>query len=100
MFFADQGLGRKAWDEFTPSPKPRPIVSRGRASGVKDQRAGGWWREGRLTTFLAQGSYLNKVENASEAVGDLGFVGVGCVGGGGVCYNVLEFRATNAEVIQ
>ena len=42
---------------------------------------------------------MNKVERAQVGVGDLGIVGVGCVGGGGVCYNALESRAANANVI-
>ena len=40
---------------------------------------------------------MNKVEHAQVGVGDLGIVGVGCVGGGGVCYNALESRAANAK---
>lgn len=64
---------------------------------MKDQREGGLVARGRLTTFFAQESNLNKIENASEAVGDLGFVWVGCLVGGGVCYKVLESRATNGS---
>lgn len=40
---------------------------------------------------------MNKFKNALEAVGDLGFVWVGCMDGGGVCYNVLESRAANVS---
>lgn len=40
---------------------------------------------------------MNKAENASEAVGDLGFVWVDGMGGGGVCYKVLESRAANVS---
>ena len=56
--------------------------------------------EGRLTTFLDLESNLNEAENALEAVRDHGFAGVGCVGGGGVCDNVLESRAPNAKMSQ